>query len=78
LELQQTRNGILSQAEYAYECRLSRFDRAAFMVTINAKLARRGGTAMRGHDRYWLDYDTVAFAVLVIGLGVVELLAWSI
>jgi hypothetical protein len=33
---------------------------------------------MRGHDRYWLDYDTVAFAVLVIGLGMVELLAWSI
>ena len=33
-----------------------------------------GGTAMRGHDRYWLEYDTVAFAVLVIGLGIVELL----
>jgi hypothetical protein len=37
-----------------------------------------GGTAMRGYDRYWLDYDTVAFAVLMIGLGMVELLAWSI
>jgi hypothetical protein len=32
------------------------------------------GTTMRVHDRYWLDYDTVAFAVLVIALGIVELL----
>ena len=24
---------------------------------------------------YWLDYDPVALAVLVIGLGVIELLA---
>jgi len=28
--------------------------------------------------RYWLDYDPVAFAVLVIGIGVIELLALSI
>jgi hypothetical protein len=28
---------------------------------------------MREHDRYWLDHDTVAFAVLVIALGILEL-----
>jgi hypothetical protein len=28
--------------------------------------------------RHWLDYDFVALAVLVIGLGAVELLALSI
>jgi hypothetical protein len=28
--------------------------------------------------RYWLDYDPVALAVLVIGVGVIELLALSI
>ena len=28
--------------------------------------------------RYWLDYDPVAFAVLVIGIGMIELLALSI
>jgi hypothetical protein len=28
--------------------------------------------------RYWLDYDPVALAVLVIGIGVIELLALSI
>jgi uncharacterized protein YbdZ (MbtH family) len=29
----------------------------------------------KGH---WLDYDPVALAVLVIGIGVIELLAWGI
>ena len=28
--------------------------------------------------RYWLDYDPVALAVLVIGIGAIELLALSI
>jgi len=28
--------------------------------------------------RYWIDYDPVALAVLVIGIGVIELLALSI
>jgi len=28
--------------------------------------------------RYWLDYDPVALAVLVIGIGLIELLALSI
>jgi hypothetical protein len=31
---------------------------------------------MRG--QYWLDYDSVALAVLIVGLGLVELLALSI
>jgi hypothetical protein len=30
------------------------------------------------HKQYWLDYDPVALAVLVIGLGMIELLALSI
>jgi hypothetical protein len=25
--------------------------------------------------RYWLDYDPIAFAVLVVGIGMVEVLA---
>ena len=28
--------------------------------------------------RYWLDYDPIALAVLVIGIGMIELLAWGI
>ena len=28
--------------------------------------------------RYWLDYDPVALAVLVIGIGMIELLVLSI
>jgi hypothetical protein len=28
-------------------------------------------------ERYWLDYDSVALAVLVIGIGAIELLALS-
>ena len=28
--------------------------------------------------QYWLDYDPVALAVLVIGIGIIELLAVSI
>jgi len=30
------------------------------------------------HKRHWLDYDPVALAVLVIGIGMVGLLASSI
>jgi hypothetical protein len=36
------------------------------------------GSVMYAHSRHWLDYDFVAFAALVIGLGAVELLALSI
>jgi hypothetical protein len=30
---------------------------------------------MREHRRYWLDYDSVTLAILMIGMAVVELLA---
>jgi hypothetical protein len=33
---------------------------------------------MRAQNDNWLDYDTVAFAVLVIALGIVELLVLGI
>jgi hypothetical protein len=35
-------------------------------------------TTMREHDRYWLDHDIVAFAVLVIALGILELVVLGI
>ena len=33
---------------------------------------------MHTQGRHWLDYDSVAFAVLVVGMGAIELLALSI
>jgi hypothetical protein len=33
---------------------------------------------MRAERRYWLDYDPIALAVLVVGIGLIELLALSI
>jgi hypothetical protein len=33
---------------------------------------------MHAQRRYWLDYDPVALAVLVIGIGFIELLVLSI
>ena len=33
---------------------------------------------MRAYSRHWLDYDLVALMALLIGLGIVELLALSI
>jgi hypothetical protein len=33
---------------------------------------------MRGQSRHWLDYDSVELAVLVIGIGIVGLLALNI
>jgi hypothetical protein len=33
---------------------------------------------MRVQSRHWLDYDPVALAVLIIGIGIVALLAFSI
>lgn len=32
---------------------------------------------MNLRKRYWLDYDPIALAVLVIGIGMIELLALS-
>ena len=36
------------------------------------------GDVMRTQIRYWLDYDPVALVVLLVGIGMVELLALSI
>jgi hypothetical protein len=33
---------------------------------------------MHAHTRHWLDYDPIALAALVVGLGIVELLVLSI
>jgi hypothetical protein len=33
---------------------------------------------MQIQRRHWLDYDPVALAVLVVGLGLIELVALSI
>jgi hypothetical protein len=33
---------------------------------------------MRVHGRHWLDYDSMAVAVLVIGIAIVMLVALSI
>jgi hypothetical protein len=33
---------------------------------------------MRIQDGHWLDYDSIALAVLVIGIGIVMLVALSI
>jgi hypothetical protein len=33
---------------------------------------------MRKQSRHWLDYDAAALAALVIGIGIVEVLALSI
>jgi hypothetical protein len=33
---------------------------------------------MHAQRRYWLDHDPVALTVLVIGIGLIELLALSI
>jgi hypothetical protein len=37
-----------------------------------------GGGVMRVQRGHWLDYDPVALAVLVIGIGIVMLVALSI
>jgi hypothetical protein len=33
---------------------------------------------MREYRRYWLDYDSVSLAILMIGMAIVELLAFSL
>ena len=43
-----------------------------------ALVCSKGGGVMRVQSRHWLDYDPVALAVLVIGIGIVALLALSI
>jgi hypothetical protein len=48
-------------------------------VCLPARLIKRepGGVFMYP-KQYWLDYDPVALVVLVIGIGMIELLALSI
>jgi hypothetical protein len=45
---------------------------------IKVAICATWGNTMRVHGRYWLDYDSVAFAVLMIALGIVELLVLDI
>jgi hypothetical protein len=33
---------------------------------------------MRVYNRYWLDYDAVTFALLMIGLSIIEVLVLGI
>jgi len=56
---------------------LIRLGRPVHQSPYTANL-RGSGNTMRVHIRYWLDYDTVAFAVLVIGLGILEFLVFVI
>ncbi len=45
------------------------------LSTVDPSSAREASNAKA---RHWLDYDSVAFAVLVVGMGAIELLALSI
>jgi hypothetical protein len=46
-------------------------------VPLFSRLIWNGGRTM--HQRlHWLDYDPIAFAVLVFGMGMIALLASSI
>jgi hypothetical protein len=54
-----------------------------FVMHLNqfaCRTTNRVGTGRRAMQtkRHWLDYDPVALAVLVIGIGAIELLALSI
>ena len=42
---------------------------------LGAALNSKGGRLMYIQWRHWLEYDPVALAVLVIGIGIIELLA---
>ena len=55
----------------------NRFEPAALSVIPRETLAP-AREACHAHGRHWLDYDSVAFAVLVVGMGAIELLALSI
>jgi hypothetical protein len=37
----------------------------------------RGMDIMFTYTRHWLEYDSVAFLVLLIGIGLVEFIVWS-
>jgi hypothetical protein len=44
-------------------------------VTYIIELEEQGRRIMYIEKRHWLDYDPVALTVLVIGFGMIELLA---
>jgi hypothetical protein len=48
------------------------------MLRMSSKFEEQGGVSCMAQKRHWLDYDPVAVAVLVIGLGMIELLAMII
>lgn len=52
-----------------------RLNYSACQPDQQAEIGRR---IMHAQWRHWLDYDPVALAVLVIGIGLVELLAFSV
>jgi hypothetical protein len=60
-----------------FETSLKSIRATVFTDTISRQPARRGGP-MRVRDHYWLDYDVVAFAVLMSALFAVELLVLNI
>jgi hypothetical protein len=51
---------------------------AARILALIKVASNRVRDTMRTHGRHWLEYDPVALAVLVIGIGIVELLVLSI
>jgi hypothetical protein len=57
-----------------FQCLVMHLNQFACRTTNKTGTGRR---AMQT-KRYWLDYDPVALAVLVIGIGAIELLALSI
>jgi hypothetical protein len=75
--------------KYCGNNRLLAYDYAA-PVTLNHGMPPRGAAAMaasaisglsgvmRVQGGHWLDYDSIALAVLVIGIGIVMLVALSI
>jgi hypothetical protein len=61
------------------------FDASEFYVRLTLKgqpwvptFPRRGKNIMRIPPRHWLDYDSVALAVLMIAISVLELLVLGI
>ena len=46
--------------------------------TLSANISRREKNIMRIPPRHWLDYDSVALAVLMIAISVLELLVLGI
>jgi hypothetical protein len=61
--------------DLSFQCRATDSFTVAFTAIIEClPSASWGYTNMRVCDRYWLEHDTVAFTVLVIALGILELL----